>query len=54
MENERIYGIKCSVSNCVYNKNDCECMAGDIKIGRSCSDPCTCKDTECVTFKPRG
>ena len=32
MEHDKIYGIKCDVSNCVYNRDSKECVAGKIDV----------------------
>ena len=46
MEKDRIYGIHCNVDNCVYNSNNCECTAGKINVGCTCTDPNCCDETE--------
>lgn len=51
---ERIYGINCDVSNCVYNRNSSECVAGKIDVCRCCSDPDCSDETSCKTFKGKG
>lgn len=53
MEKERIYGINCDVSNCVYNRNSSECVAGKIDVCRTCSNPGCSDETECKTFKAK-
>ena len=50
MEKDRIYGIHCNVDKCVYNSNNCECTAGKINVGCTCTDPNCCDETECKTF----
>ncbi len=50
---DRINGIHCDVSNCIYNRNSCECVAGKIDVCRCCSDPECSDETECKTFKSR-
>lgn len=50
---EKINGISCDVSNCVYNRNSSECVAGKIKVCRCCSDPDCCDETACKTFKAK-
>lgn len=53
MENEKIKGISCDVSNCVYNRDSCECTAGKIKVCSTCCDPECCDETQCRTFKAK-
>ena len=54
MKEDRIYGIKCGVSSCEYNKNDCECVAGKIDVCCcGCQDAECSAQTECKTFKPK-
>ena len=54
MEKERIYGIKCGVSSCEYNRDDCECVAGKIDVCCcGCQNPECSAQTECKTFKPK-
>lgn len=54
MENDKIYGIKCNVSSCVYNREDKECVAGKIDVANcGCTSANCCAQTECKTFKPR-
>lgn len=50
---EKIYGINCDVSNCVYNRNAKECVAGKINICRCCNTPDCCDETVCKTFKSK-
>ena len=45
MEKDRIYGIHCNVDNCVYNSNNCECTAGKINVGCTCTDPAVTKQS---------
>ena len=53
MEKERIYGIKCDVANCVYNRNACDCVAGTIDVVCTCAKPDCCNETACKTFKSK-
>ncbi len=54
MEKERINGIKCGVSSCEFNRNECECIAGKIDVCCcGCQSPECSAQTECKTFKPR-
>lgn len=53
MEQDKIYGIHCDVDNCVYNRSNCECVAGKIDVKCSCKDPSSCHETLCKTFQPR-
>lgn len=54
MEQDKIYGVKCDISNCVYNRDSKECVAGKIDVCRcGCQDPNCSAQTECKTFKPR-
>lgn len=53
MEKEKIYGINCDVSSCVYNRNACECTAGSIDVCCTCKEPDCCDETQCKTFKAR-
>lgn len=54
MDNERIYGIKCGVSSCVYNRENKECVAGKIDVCCcGCQNPECSAQTECKTFKAR-
>ena len=54
MEKDKIYGINCDVSNCIHNRNSCECIAGKIDVCCTCSDPNCCDETVCKTFKAKG
>ncbi|MFT3952462.1 MAG: DUF1540 domain-containing protein [Oscillospiraceae bacterium] len=53
MDQDKIYGVSCDVSNCMYNRENSECVAGKIKVHCSCNDPDSCQETLCHTFKPR-
>ncbi len=54
MEKEKIYGIKCGVSSCEYNRDDRECVAGKIDVCCcGCQSPECSAQTECKTFKPK-
>ncbi|GAA6514051.1 DUF1540 domain-containing protein [Phocea massiliensis] len=45
-----IHGVKCEVTNCVYNNQKEYCTAKEIKVGPSYASSST--DTICATFKP--
>jgi hypothetical protein len=53
MDKEKIQGINCDVSSCVYNRNSHECVAGRIDVCCTCSEPDCCDETQCKTFKAR-
>lgn len=53
MEKDKIYGINCDVSNCVYNRDSHECVAGSIDVCCTCKDPDCCDETQCKTFKAK-
>ena len=54
MEQDKIYGIKCDVANCVHNRNAKECVAGKIDVCCcGCATPNCAAQTECKTFKAR-
>lgn len=54
MEQDKIYGVKCGVSNCIYNRDSEECVAGSIDVcSCGCSSPNCPAQTECKTFKAR-
>ncbi len=54
MEKDKVMGIKCNVSSCVYNRDNEDCVAGKIDVTTcGCSTPNCCAQTECKTFKPR-
>ncbi len=53
MDNNKIYGIDCKVTNCVYNKHGHECVAGKICVSCDCDNPDCCDSTACKTFKSR-
>ena len=54
MEHDKIYGVKCGVSSCVYNRGSRECVAGKIDVCNcGCEKPNCPAQTECKTFKPR-
>lgn len=42
--------LKCGVTNCSYNQEDC-CCKGDIMVGGS--HACNCDDTCCESFSQR-
>ncbi len=54
MQNDKIQGINCDVASCVYNRDNCECMAGKVDICCCCDKPDCCDETICRTFKPKG
>lgn len=49
MEKE-IKEIECNVTNCIYNKDACKCLAGHIQVGTN--NACTKDETRCSTFSP--
>ncbi|HIS24479.1 MAG TPA: DUF1540 domain-containing protein [Candidatus Faeciplasma gallinarum] len=54
MEHDRINGVKCSISNCIYNRDSSECVAGKIDVSScGCTNPNCPAQTECKTFKAR-
>lgn len=46
---ETLSGVKCTVQECIYNKNGTSCTADTISVHGK--NPCDCCDTECATFK---
>ena len=50
---EKIYGIHCDVSNCAYNRDSNECVAGKIDVCSSCNSPHCSDETACKTFKSK-
>lgn len=53
MDSNKIYGIDCKVTSCVYNKHGHECVAGKICVSSDCASPENCDSTACKTFKSR-
>jgi len=45
-----IPGIKCTVTNCVYNESR-KCVAGQIEVGTS--DASSVEETDCLTFESK-
>lgn len=43
--------VTCRANDCVHNEN-CTCHADSVSIC-TCGSGCTCKDTECDTFKKK-
>lgn len=43
-------GIKCNVGNCKHNKLSKMCELGSIEVGKTNTNPSSCKDTECESF----
>ncbi len=53
-EKEKVNGIKCNVSSCVYNRDERDCVAGKIDVTCcGCSEANCCAQTECKTFKAK-
>ncbi|NLZ45740.1 MAG: DUF1540 domain-containing protein [Clostridiales bacterium] len=52
MEN-KINGIRCDVSNCVYNRDAKECVAGKIDVCSCCNAPHCSDETACKTFQSK-
>lgn len=50
MNSEKLDGVHCEVTNCVYNKNKSTCTAKKIKVGPQFA--ASSADTICDTFKP--
>lgn len=48
MNDNRISGIRCHVTNCTYHKGDSTCTAGCIEVGNSKAS--RSDETECSTF----
>ncbi len=46
-----IDGIVCDVTNCIYNEDNKNCTASQIKVGPNFA--ATKSDTACVTFEHR-
>ncbi len=54
MEMEKVNGIKCNVSSCVYNRDERDCVAGKIDVTCcGCAEANCCAQTECKTFKAK-
>ena len=46
VEKKEIKEIRCNVSKCAYNKDQCKCMAGQIEVGTDSA--CTKEETRCA------
>lgn len=49
------HSIACSVKNCAYHAgSQAYCTLNAIKVGSCCSEPHSCDNTECASFKDGG